>query len=71
MRKKGIVAEIRHLSKIGQKYKSQRSARRISMKEYLFMRHVKEVLQQSNTMIIAPPITFEFSTQAAIRNWET
>jgi hypothetical protein len=48
----------------------QDRTRRISIKEHPFIRNIKEVLTHSDTTIAAPPIKFEFSTQAAIENWE-
>jgi hypothetical protein len=41
------------------------------MKDHPFIRNIKEVLKQKEETIATPPILFEFSIEAAVKNWKT
>lgn len=45
-------------------------SRKMIIRDHPFIRMIKEVLHQNDEAIASPPITFEFSRQAAMRNWE-
>jgi hypothetical protein len=40
------------------------------MKEHPFIKTIKEIVDHMETKIAAPPITFEYSIQAASEYWE-